>query len=323
VLEVAVCRDLEKAERLWRQHWPRHCLFDLWPVRACFQEQYRHEPYFIVATRRDQFRGMLALSWIEEEDRFGHFPGELWQGNTWLEQNKIVAADSRVARALLDHVPPETRIRYLNGDDHLHTEPRAALDEVGYLFFPAQYDYCFETYRRSFCSKTRKKLRREIERLQACGVTFRYDHGPDIDTMFRLNLERYQERSYFEDRRFMRAFHSLVRWLQANRLLRITTVLVGGQVAAVDVGAVWNSTYTVMAGGTHGDFPGVAKLINLHHLEWACARKIQLVDFLCGDFNWKERFHLVGRPLYLFEKTRSADAWSGASVLDHREIRAA
>lgn len=323
MLKVTVCQDLEKAQMLWQRHWPQHCLFDLWPVRACFQDQFNHPPHFLVAAQGDKFRGLLALSWIDEQNYFGHFPGELWQGKTWLEQNKIIAADSRVARALLAHAPWETRIRYLNPSDHLHTEPEIAVDEVGYLFFPQQYDYCFETYRRSFAGKTRKKMRAELERLKARGVTYRYDHWPDMDEMIRLNLVRYQDLSYFSDARFLRAFENLAAWLRANQLLRITTVLVGGKVAAVDMGAVWNTTYAVLAGGTHADFAGIAKLINLHHLEWACAQRLQMVDFLCGEFNWKERFHLAARPLYTIQKTRNLESWPPEPAFNGREVCAA
>jgi hypothetical protein len=320
MLEVTVCKDLEKAAWLWQRHWPCSCLFDLWPVRACFQDQFNHRPHFIVATERGQFRGMVALSWIEEMNYFGHFPGELWQGQTWLEQNKIVAADSRVARALLDQVPEEARIRYLSTGYDLPTACRVALDETGYLFFPAQYNHCFQAYYASFSGRTRKKMRGALERLKARGVQFRYNHWADLDEMFRLNLERYQGNSYFDDTRFLRAFERLAAWLSANNLLRITTVLVDGTVAAVDMGAVWNSTYSVMAGGTNAEFPDIAKLINLHHLEWACAQKINMVDFLCGEFNWKDSFRLAARPLYVIEKNRSVQPWAEQVAYNRREV---
>jgi len=62
-----------------------------------------------------------------------------------------------------------------------------------------------------------------------------------------------------------------------------------------------------VAGGTGGDFPGVAKLINFHHLEWACRQRLREVDFLCGEFNWKNRFHLTPRPLYKMSKLIAID----------------
>lgn len=146
--------------------------------------------------------------------------------------------------------------------------------------------------------KTRKKIRSELNRLTAGGVSYRYDCFEDVAHMFRMNLESFKEESYFDDARFLRAFENLVAWLHANKMLRVTTVLIGGRMAAVDVGAVWNQTYTVLAGGTQPDFPGVAKLINFHHIEWACQQQFKAVDFLCGEFNWKNRFHLTARPLY-------------------------
>jgi Acetyltransferase (GNAT) domain len=234
----------------------------------------------------------------------------LWHGKTWLEQNKIVAVDSKVARALLEHMPWESRVRYMVPSDHLHIGSPAVVDEIGYLFFPRQFDYRFDAYERQFTGKTRKKIRCELERLKARGVTYRYDHWDDMKTLLHLNLARYRDQSYFSDRRFRGAIENLAAWLRDRGLLRLTTVLVGGKVAAVDMGALWNATYTVMAGGTHPDFPGIAKLINLHHLEWACAQRISMVDFLCGDFNWKERFHLATRPLYTVSKTRNLESWS-------------
>jgi len=298
LLEVTVCDDLEGAQHLWEIHWPKITVFDLWPVRACFQVEFNHRPYFLVARQNGAFRGMLALSWIEEEQCFGQFPGETWQGKTWLEQNRILADDPEVLRVLLDRIPLSARIRYLTRESLPPDETVAVVDEIGYLFFPKQYDNTFHTYMQSFSGKSRKKLRSELNRLTAGGVSYRYDSFGDLDHLFRMNLESFQELSYFNDLRFLRSFKNLAAWLQSNNMLRITTVLIGGKIAAIDMGAVWNSTYTVLAGGTHPDFPGVAKLINLHHMEWACHQTLGQVDFLCGGFNWKQRFHLVARPLY-------------------------
>lgn len=314
MIDVSVCQDLKEAKRHWQRHWPQECLFDLWPVRACFQAEFNNSPYFLIASRQGKFCGMLALSWIDEEQCFGHFPGELWQGKTWLEQNKILAHDPTVADALLDHVPAAAKLRYLTRTADLAAAPAEAVDEIGYLFFPGQYDYSFPAYLQRFSGKSRKKMRVELDRLKARGVSFRHDRFVDVDRMFRLNLENFKEYSYFSDARFLRAFENLAAWLHANNLLRVTTVLIGGEVAAVDIGAVWGETYTVLAGGTHPGFGGVAKLINLHHLEWACQQRFAEVDFLCGEFNWKNRFHLTPRPLFQVWNQQALDGWQEAAT---------
>jgi len=147
-------------------------------------------------------------------------------------------------------------------------------------------------------SKSRRNLNKELSQFDAFGVEFRYDKISDLDTMFSMNKNSYGEYSYFNDDRFMRSFENLTSWLKDNGMLRITTALIGGRVAAVDMGTVWNKNYTLLAGGTHPEFPGVAKLINFHHMKWGCEQKMECIDFLSGDFGWKQRFHLTPRPLY-------------------------
>ena len=322
MLKISEHKDFFQVRELWQRHWPQECLFDLWPVRACFQSQFNHSPHFIVASQNGQFQGMLALSWIDEEQCFGHFPGELWQGKTWLEQNRVLAGQPEVFNALLDHIPLAFKIRYLSPDSFPATGSSASVDEVGYLFYPSQYGYSFQEYLQCFSGKSRKKIRRELDCLQKPGVCYRYDQPADIDIMFRMNLDNFGDQSYFADARFLKSFERLFAWLHDNHLLRVTTVQIGGRVAAVDVGAVWNSRYVVLAGGTDSDFPGVAKLINFHHIEWACHQRLSEVDFLCGDFNWKNRFHLSPRPLYQISQRQEIEDWP-ADFIEQRAACAA
>jgi hypothetical protein len=302
MIDVRVCSDLAEVHRLWQRYWPRKCLFDLWPVRACFQRHFQHTPHVLVAERNGTLRGLLALSWIDEEQYFGHFPGELWHGKTWLEQNRILADGPAAFEALWEAVPDMALMRYLHPDGYLPEEASVTVDEIGYLFQPPRYGYDFSAYMAEFSGRTRKKMRCEIDRLHSRGVSYRYNRLADVDRLFRLNVEAFGENSYFSDPRFLNAFEDLVIWLHSQDMLRVTTVLVGGEMAAVDIGSVWNGVYTVVAGGACGDFPGVAKLINFHHLEWACGQRLREVDFLCGEFNWKNRFHLTSRPLYQMVK---------------------
>jgi CelD/BcsL family acetyltransferase involved in cellulose biosynthesis len=146
--------------------------------------------------------------------------------------------------------------------------------------------------------KFRANYGRETSRLEASGISFRHNHIADAEHLFRMNIDAFGENSYFFDPRFLNSFEHLIQLLLDNGMLRITTVLIGSKIAAVDIGAVRNRHYTVLAGGTSQEFMGVAKLINIHHMEWACAQRLESVDFLCGDFGWKERFHLSRRPLY-------------------------
>ncbi len=296
-MRIRISEDLEECRRLWTVN-PPACLFDMWTVREAFAHSFHREPYFIVAEQGGAVSGLLPLSWIEENQCFGYFPGETWRGKTWLEQNKLWATGHETVQALLEAVPDAAHLRYMTSEPWHSSETALCEDEEGYLFYPGRYGYDSQRYWQEFSGKSRKQLAREMAALAARGVSVRYDHLPDADVMFRMNLESFWEYSYFLDPRFLGAFESLISRLHQSGMLRITTVLIGGKIAAVDVGALWNNTFTVLAGATHRDFPGVAKLINFHHLDRACEKRFDSVDFLCGDFGWKKRFHLAARPLY-------------------------
>jgi CelD/BcsL family acetyltransferase involved in cellulose biosynthesis len=179
-------------------------------------------------------------------------------------------------------------------------DEKISVDEIGYLFTPSQWGYSAENYWASFAGKSRKRIRREIDALTGLGLEIRRGAIDDVETLLELNQAAFGERSYFADERFRRGFVDLVEWLAGQDALGVTTVLIDGTVAAVDVNAVYRNACTVLAGGTHADFPGVAKLINSIHIDWACRQKYDEVDFLCGDFGWKQRFHLTPRPLYQY-----------------------
>ena len=163
MLNIRVCSDVPAARSLWKRYWPKGCLFDFWEVRECFQRAYHRPPHFIVAEKNGRFAGMMALSWIEEGAYFGHFPGEVWHGRTWLEQNRLVAHTEDAARALMENAPDPVRIRYLLPLDRYDgPEAEPVVDEIGYLFHPGRHGFSFDSYWSGFPGKSRKKIRNEI-----------------------------------------------------------------------------------------------------------------------------------------------------------------
>lgn len=296
--KIRLSTDPAECRAIWERIWPMQCMFDLWEVRESFAAGYKRQPCFLIAEEGKRPVGLMALSWVDEARCYMHYPGETWKGRTWLEQNKIPAHSAQILGELLDSVPGSTHLRYLTEVSVPMGETPVAIDEIGYLFYPENFSFSFANYFHTFSGKSRKKLTKELGELEKLGVAYRYDHVNDIQWLYRMNLQSFQEESYFYDPRFLDSMEKLVTWLHDQGALRITTLLLGGTIAAVDIGGVWQETYTVLAGATNPVFPGVAKMINFHHMQWACQQRIKSVDFLCGDFGWKQRFHLSPRPLY-------------------------
>lgn len=305
--------DPEECRRLWQRVVPPVNIADRWEVRDCFQRHYKRRPHFVVAEDGGHIRGLLPLSWMEDCNRFGYFPGEIWDGKTWLEQNRIIASDPSVLQAMLNYLDrsgEQYHLRYLMPfEDRFH---QYGIDEVGYLFNPPDFGYSMDRYFDLFSHKSIKRITREVAAVEARGIEYRYDRLEDFDLMVAMNRERYGASSYFSDPRFTESIRDLAVYLARQGWLRVVTVLLEGTPAAVDLGAVYRGTCTLLAGGTSALFPGVAKVINLHHMRWACEQRLDQVDFLCGEFSWKPMFHLTPRPLYLLTNV--------AAVAVHPEV---
>jgi len=304
-MKTTVCEDPYECRLIWEKMWPMKGLFDLWEVRSCFYNAFSRPLSFHMVEENKKTVGFLPLCWNGEEHKYIQFPGETWHGKTWLEQNRIIARNPEVLAALLESVPGSLHLRYLVQNPLFELLNLVKQDEVGYLFFPGSYGFSFENYWNSFSGKFGKKLRAELKKLESRNITFRFNRMEDLGYMFRMNMESFGEASYYSNPEFHNAFENLASFLGENGMLRITTVLIDGTIAAVDMGALWKDSYTLLAGGVNQEFPGVAKLINLHHMNWSCRKRIETVDFLCGDFNWKKRFRLTPVSLYEFslEKT--------------------
>jgi len=320
VYSLRTVTDLDECREVWERTVPGESITDLWGVRACFHRHFQRPPCFLVAEDARGVCGLLPMSWIEESSCYGYFPGETWEGNTWLEQNRIVVRGNRMLKALLDRCPAPYELRYLLPLAGT-AQGRCAVDEVGYLFLPPRYDFDLENYFREFSHRSAKRIKRDVGRTESLGVRYRYDDITDFDHMVRLNVGRFGESSYFSDPRFREGFRNAIYYFLERGWLRVTSVLIQDELAAVDVGCVRDGTYTLLAGGTDGRYPGVAKLINLHHMQRACQERLEQVDFLCGDFSWKALFHLTPRPLYLLSnvpdysrQTAGVEAGSAARV---------
>jgi len=298
VYDIRIVTDLDECQEIWKRTMPQEIISDLWGFRACFQRSFHRPACFLVAEDARGLAGLLPLSWVEEARCYGCFPGETWQGKTWLEQNRIVGGGEEILSDLLDRCPGRYHLRYLLPLKSPE-QSQCVVDEVGYLFRPPDYGYDLENYFQEFSHKSAKRLKRELASLETSEIRYRYDDVSDFEHLMQLNLRSFGASSYFYDHRFRESFRTLMHYLDDNGWLQMTAVIVSGEVAAVDMGCVYRGVYALLAGGTNSNYPGIAKLINLHHMRRGCQDRLRLIDFLCGDFSWKRLFHLTPRPLYL------------------------
>jgi len=291
---TALIHDRDEQRQLWMKHWPRQSIFDEWVVRDCFARAFNRESIFVVCRDNQIVTGMLPLGNFDSSMGCGFFPGETWHDETWLEPNRIFAADAASAEALLETAPFALDLRYISDQNSLSG---LEIDDYDYSYFPGETGG-YSGYWQQLPKKYARELVKTIDAFQTTGLEIRHNRIADFRSLVDFSNTNFGTESYFFDARFIQAFENMTSWLYDNNALRLTTVLIGGVVAAVDLGAVRGNCYSLLTGGTNREFPGIAKLINLHHLEWGSANGMNQIDFLCGDYGWKRRFGLKATPYY-------------------------
>jgi hypothetical protein len=295
-----IITDLSSCRALWERLVRPRNVSDMWEFRLCFCRHFNRPPHFLLLDDREGVAGMLPLCYVEEEDTFVFFPGEIWKGKTWLERTPFYARDADCLFHLLSECPERTYLRYVEG---LNNDPaREALeeDELGYLLYPPLLGFDISGYLQRFSTKRLKNIRKEIASVVTPNGAFHLGRLHDFDLLIHMNVERFGADSYFYDPRFRESFRDLMRYLHSKGILRMLSLEVRGETVAVDLGAIYRGTYVVFMGGTHPGFPGVSKAMNMHHIEFAFNRRLARIDFLCGDFHWKKLWHLDPEALYKF-----------------------
>jgi hypothetical protein len=294
-----IVTDLDECRVLWNSLGLVRNLTDFWEFRLCFHRHFGNQPHFLVLEDGRGILGMLPLAHLAREDVFVFFPGETWQGKTWLERTPIYCREPEVLSELLCLCPPRTYLRYMEVDDTaLFSELET--DEVGYLLYPPDLDFSLDEYYKRFNWKKLKAITKEIDSIFIPGSSWSLNRLEDYQILVQMNKSRFGPNSYFHDPRFTESFRDVVGWLQQRGWLRMVSLEICGQIAAVDLGAVFDRDYVVFLGGTRADFKGVAKVMNMHHIRFALEQELSKVDFLCGDFYWKKLWHLNPQPLYKF-----------------------
>ena len=295
----------DECKELWNRLIPQDVVTDIWDVRDCFHRTFNRELFFVTAEdEAGEIKGFLPLCYVPETATYAFFPGETWHGKTWLEQNRLIADSDDTLNAMLELVKRQNRgtfhIRYLSKQSGADLSVE---DETGYLFTPSGYNYSMDEYYAAFRGKNAKRLKREIASFDDMNIKVVINNFDDFDVLADMNVSAFGNESYFSDERFRQGFKNMMLWFRDNGMLRMTSVMIDGRYAAIDMGSIYKNVYTLMAGGTNSGFPGIAKYINTYHLRYSCEQKFDQADFLCGNFSWKTMFHLEPRPLYKVSNT--------------------
>ena len=299
MIRKEIVTDLGACERLWNSLIPVRNLSDLWEIRLCFHRHYLNRLHFLLFEDARGIVGMIPLVYLAEGDRYVFFPGDIWNGKTWLERTSIFCRSPEDLGYLLSECPERSYLRYIDRD-HTSSAVELDIDETAYLLYPPEFNCDLDLYYQRFAWKKLKAIKKEIASFLGPESSWHLNRISDYDLLVEMSLKRFGENSYFYDSRFLESFRDVMHLLARRGWLRMVSLELGAETAAVDLGALFQGSYVIMLGGTHLQFPGIAKAMNMQHIEFACHSRVSKVDFLCGDFFWKKLWHLDPEPLYKY-----------------------
>ncbi|MBD3279663.1 MAG: GNAT family N-acetyltransferase [Candidatus Pacebacteria bacterium] len=84
--------------------------------------------------------------------------------------------------------------------------------------------------------------------------------------------------------------------------LRMITVIINGQVAAVDLIAIFNQCYyPLKCAYDVQNFPGIGNYVNLLEIKDALALGMNKIDFLEMNYGWKDKW-FTSVPLFKYQR---------------------
>ena len=305
-LTIQVVTQLEECQSLWRKYIAPQSLFDTWEFRYAFYLGFRHEPYFLLLKdQQDQVVAMLPL-WYESDTK--HYA---WFGSWWQEDNKIFVTKREYLPFLLEAAPSPLILNAIEAAWLEETLPNwqnfnFQLDFPKFIL-DLSLHHSAEEFLSCLKKKKRYNLKRDRERILAQNPQFYFDRDSDLEMLIKLSTQRFEqkgEEASWVDPRSSESFRQVVKLGREKKSyqVRLISVEIAGQIAAVDLVTLFNGTYSpIKCGYDVENFPGIGNFLNLFEIDDACSLNMKKIDFLEMSYGWKEKW-FQGVQLYKYQK---------------------
>jgi len=265
-----------------------------------FHKAFKYKPYFLLLKDRSKALALLPL-WYEHEKK-----QYFWFGSDWQEEARFFSEDPKFVPVLLFHAPSplllnaiaQDSVRSLKGKvDFEEDEPKYVLNLRG---FRSHEDFLMRLRK-----KRRLNLRRNRRRIQRQNPRIVFNNFRDFEHLVRLSKERFEQKSqqtFWEDSRRIEAFRQVIQLAGKSYQIRMISVLIGNEIAGVDLIALFNECYyTLICGYDVWNFSGIGNFLNLFEIDDAIRLGMKKIDFLQENYEWKNRlFDEI--PLFMYRK---------------------
>jgi len=321
-LTLKVFSSPPEIQEIWQQWTRDSSVFDLWNVRKSFWGGYHFDPYFWTIIKqkgtREEVIGVLPL-WFNANKRLPTDTADcdsqkyVWFGSNWPEDNIFFVKDAELIPLLLTAAPKPLElacIKPLSDYNFLLEFPGFANEEEKKYFLDLSKISTLDDYLAILKKKKRYNLRRDRKRILSLNPQIIINQSSHLEELFNLSIKRFREifpdepddQSAFEDFRRKNVFRNLLK-NATDYQARLISTIVNGKIESVEFGLVYKKTYYALNSGADiSRYSGIGVFSNLLVLEDALSLGCNKIDFLEGDNNWKDSWHLQHIYQYQFIK---------------------
>lgn len=298
--KAEIVSDIDHCFELWKEFSPQKTLFDTWEFRFAFYLGYKHKPYFILLKNKSENIALLPL-WYEE-DKKKHF----WFGSWWQEENRFFSKDPALIPVLLSLAPKPLLLNAisLSSASEIREVINFQKDDPKYILNLENLKSS-EDFLMKLKKNRRRNLRKDRNRILKQNPRIIINNFSDFEHLVRLSKKRFEEKGEktdWEDPRRVETFRQVIKLAGISYQVRMITVLVGNQIAGVDLIALFNNCYyTLKCGYDVKRFPGIGNFVNLFEIDDAISLGMKRIDFLQNSYQWKNKF-FTAIPLLKYEK---------------------
>lgn len=289
-------KDLEEAHRLWDLFSPHKTIFDNWDFRYCFYKYFNYELFFYVKYDGDIPIALMPLQYNSDKNYLEFF------GGYYMEDNQVFIKSPEFANVIPEFYKniqelnrPSTLI-YIRSNDAFTSTLQFQVNK--YVLSLGSITSTEDYLSQRLDQEARGKFRRKIKKIEQMKIEISENKIEDLETMFKYNLEKFQDHSYFTTPFSQEIFRDLVN-------LGFKTHIFGFSINGVKEAASFALTYQdnyaylnlgVKPGGTQN----LTTFVHMKNLERAISEKLNIFDAFIGDYGWKEHWHLEKIPQYQF-----------------------
>lgn len=286
--QVTCITDITEAEKAWELLSPKKEVMDTWLYRFLYYQYHSQPLQFYLLARDGNPVALLPLQ--RQEDALEFFGGKLFYKNRIFAKEDNPDYYKRLLEAVDMPIHLQTMENDLPGID-CQEEPE------GYYTLPLDQYIDWQSYvQQAWHGESRKKLKGQMRKIEALGVTIEENNVDDLAIIVELNKQRFGEKSHFQESHRIDYLRDLADHFQ----VKIVTLKIGGEKVAAGFSVLYNNIYYGRTSGHRLDINNLGKYLILQRIDQAIRCGAHCWESGRRDYGWKERFGFVRHPLYCF-----------------------